>query len=78
MKKINIDSKDIKPLDTDGIRPLNIGTVLFAIATLFIFFQNGVISEADKVIWLRIAIFGFFLGIIGLRILHNRKRKLKE
>jgi len=78
LKKINIDSKDIKPLDTDGIMPLNIGTVLFAVATLFIYFEDGVISEADKTIWLRIAIFGFFLGIIGLTILHNRKRKLKE
>ena len=39
MKKINVDPKDLEPIETDGINLLYIGTFLFALATFGIIYQ---------------------------------------
>jgi hypothetical protein len=76
VKKINIDPKDLKPIETDGINLLYVGTFLFAIATFALIYQPDVIDDQTQMIWLRITIMGTVLGLIGLRIIKRRRKRL--
>ena len=76
MKKINIDPQDLKPIETDGINLLYIGTILFAFATLVLIYQPNFIDDQAQSVWLRITIMGTILGIIGLRVIKRRRKRL--
>ena len=76
MKKINIDPQDLKPIETDGINLLYVGTVLFALATFVLIYQPDFIDHQTQIIWLRITIMGTILGLIGLRIIKRRRKRL--
>ena len=76
MKKINIDPQDLKPIETDGINLLYVGTVLFVLATLVLIYQPDFIDNQTQTVWLRITIMGTILGIIGLRVIKRRRKRL--
>jgi hypothetical protein len=76
MKKINIDPQDLKPIETDGINLLYVGTVLFVLATLVLIYQPDFIDDQTQTIWLRITIMGTLLGLIGLRVIKRRRKRL--
>ena len=76
MKNINIDPQDLKPIETDGINLLYVGTVLFALATLVLIYQPDFIDDQTQTVWLRITIMGTVLGIIGLRVIKRRRKRL--
>ncbi len=76
MKKINIDPQDLKPIETDGINLLYVGTVLFVLATLVLIYQPNFIDDQTQTVWLRITIMGTILGLIGLRIIKRRRKRL--
>ena len=76
MKKINIDPQDLEPLETDGINLLYVGTVLFVLATLVLIYQPDFIDDQTQTVWLRITIMGTILGLIGLRIVKRRRKRL--
>ena len=76
MKKINIDPQDLKPIETDGINLLYVGTVLFVLATLVLIYQPNFIDDQTQTVWLRITIMGTILGIIGLRVIKRRRKRL--
>ncbi len=76
MKKINIDPQDLKPIETDGINLLYVGTVLFVLATLVLIYQPDFIDDQTQTVWLRITIMGTVLGIIGLRVIKRRRKRL--
>ena len=76
MKKINIDPQDLKPIETDGINLLYVGNVLFALATFVLIYQPDFIDDQTQIIWLRITIMGTILGLIGLRIIKRRRKRL--
>ena len=76
MKKINIDPRDLKPIETDGINLLYVGTVLFVLATLVLIYQPNFIDDQAQSVWLRITIMGTILGIIGLRVIKRRRKRL--
>ena len=76
MKKINIDPQDLKPIETDGINLLYVGTVLFVLATFVLIYQPDFIDDQTQTIWLRITIMGTVLGIIGLRVIKRRRKRL--
>ena len=76
MKKINIDPQDLKPIETDGINLLYVGTVLFVLATLVLIYQPDFIDDQTQTVWLRITIMGTPLGLIGLRIVKRRRKRL--
>ena len=76
MKKINIDPRDLKPIETDGINLLYVGTVLFVLATLVLIYQPNFIDDQTQTVWLRITIMGTILGLIGLRIIKRRRKRL--
>ena len=76
MKKINIDPQDLKPIETDGINLLYVGTVLFVLATLVLIYQPNFIDDQTQTVWLRITIMGTILGLIGLRVIKRRRKRL--
>jgi hypothetical protein len=76
MKKINIDPQDLKPIEADGINLLYVGTVLFVLATLVLIYQPDFIDDQTQTVWLRITIMGTILGLIGLRIIKRRRKRL--
>ena len=76
MKKINIDPQDLKPIETDGINLLYVGTVLFVLATFVLIYQPDFIDNQTQTVWLRITIMGTVLGLIGLRVIKRRRKRL--
>ncbi len=76
MKKINIDPQDLKPIETDGINLLYVGTVLFVLATLVLIYQPDFIDNQTQIVWLRITIMGTILGLVGLGIIKRRRKRL--
>jgi hypothetical protein len=76
VKKINIDPQDLKPIETDGINLLYVGTVLFVLATFVLIYQPDFIDDQTQTVWLRITIMGTVLGIIGLRVIKRRRKRL--
>jgi hypothetical protein len=76
VKKINIDPQDLKPIETDGINLLYVGTVLFILATFVLIYQPDFIDDQTQTVWLRITIMGTVLGIIGLRVIKRRRKRL--
>jgi len=76
LKKIKVDSKDLEPIETDGINLLYIGTFLFALATFVIIYQPNWIDDKTQSVWLKVTIMGTVLGLIGLRIVKRRRKRL--
>jgi hypothetical protein len=76
VKKINIDPQDLKPIETDGINLLYVGTVLFVLATFVLIYQPDFIDDQTQTVWLRITIMGTILGLIGLRVIKRRRKRL--
>ena len=76
MKNINIDPQDLKPIETDGINLLYIGTILFSLATFVLIYQPNFIDDQTQTVWLRITIMGTVLGLIGIRIVKRRRKRL--
>ena len=76
MKNINIDPQDLKPIETDGINLLYVGTVLFALASLVLIYQPDFIDNQTQTVWLRITIMGTVLGLVGIRIVKRRRKRL--
>jgi len=76
VKNINIDPQDLKPIETDGINLLYVGTVLFALASLVLIYQPDFIDNQTQTVWLRITIMGTVLGLVGIRIVKRRRKRL--
>mgnify|MGYP003330037991 CR=1 FL=1 len=77
MAKKNQKDLKIKPLETDGIFQVTLGTILFAIAAISVLIYPNIFGENNQASALRITIFGVILGIFGLFILFRRKNRLK-
>lgn len=75
---MNKKSPKIKPLETSGIFQVTLGTILFFIASVVIFLYPYITGSVDSNQALRVTILGFFLGILGLRILFKRQQRLKK
>ena len=76
MKKINIDPEDLKPIEADGINLLYIGTFLFALATFGLIYRPNWIDDQTQSVWLKVTIMGTFLGLVGIRIIKRRRKRL--
>ena len=75
---MNNKSPKIKPLETSGIFQVTLGTILFFIATVVIFINPSITGNIDPTQALRVTILGFFLGLLGLRILFRRQKRLNK
>lgn len=70
------NQKDLKPIEADGINLLYIGTFLFTLATVVLIYQPSFIDDQTQNVWIRVTIMGIVLGLIGLRIIKRRRKRL--
>lgn len=70
------NQKDLKPIEADGINLLYIGTFLFALASLVLIYQPSFIDDQTQNVWIKVTIMGIVLGLIGLRIIKRRRKRL--
>ena len=70
------NQKDLKPIESDGINLLYIGTFLFTLATVVLIYQPSFIDDQTQNVWIRVTIMGIVLGLIGLRIVKRRRKRL--
>jgi hypothetical protein len=70
------NQKDLKPIEADGINLLYIGTFLFALASIVLIYQPSFIDDQTQNVWIKVTIMGIVLGLIGLRIIKRRRKRL--
>jgi hypothetical protein len=70
------NQKDLKPIEADGINLLYIGTFLFALASVVLIYQPSFIDDQTQNVWIKVTIMGIVLGLIGLRIIKRRRKRL--
>ena len=70
------NQKDLKPIEADGINLLYIGTFLFTLATVVLIYQPSSIDDQTQNVWIKVTIMGIVLGLIGLRIIKRRRKRL--
>jgi hypothetical protein len=70
------NQKDLKPIEADGINLLYIGTFLFALASVVLIYQPSFVDDQTQNVWIKVTIMGIVLGLIGLRIIKRRRKRL--
>ena len=70
------NQKDLKPIEADGINLLYIGTFLFTLATIVLIYQPSFIDDQTQNVWIKVTMMGIVLGLIGLRIIKRRRKRL--
>ena len=70
------NQKDLKPIEADGINLLYIGTFLFTLASIVLIYQPSFIDDQTQNVWIKVTIMGIVLGLIGLRIVKRRRKRL--
>ena len=70
------NQKDLKPIEADGINLLYIGTFLFALASIVLIYKPSFIDDQTQNVWIKVTIMGIVLGLIGLRIIKRRRKRL--
>jgi len=70
------NQKDLKPIEADGINLLYIGTFIFALASIVLIYQPSFIDDQTQNVWIKVTIMGIVLGLIGLRIIKRRRKRL--
>ncbi len=70
------DQKDLKPIEADGITLLYIGIFLFALASVVLIYKPSFIDDQTQNVWIKVTIMGIVLGLIGLRIIKRRRKRL--
>lgn len=66
---------DVDPLDVDGIRTLQIGTVLWGVAFLMLLPFSGSLQDHGHLWWLWTCAAGLGLGLLGIDSCKRHKRK---
>ena len=67
---------DVEPLDLDGVRTVQVGTALWAIAVILLLPFYGQLEQAGKLWWFWTCVAGFGLGLVGWD--HCRRRRNKR
>lgn len=70
------NQKNLKPIEADGINLLYIGTFIFALASVVLIYQPSFIDDQTQNVWIKVTIMGIVLGLIGLRIIKRRRKRL--
>lgn len=64
----------VEPLDVDGVRTLEVGTVLWLIGFLALLPFYGRLVDDGHLWWLWTCMAGFGLGLFGLEFCRRRRR----
>lgn len=66
---------NVEPLDLDGVRTVEIGTVLWLVAFLALLPFYGRLEESGRLWWLWACMAGFGLGLFGIEICRKRRAR---
>jgi hypothetical protein len=66
---------DVQPLDLDGVRTVEIGTVLWLVAFVAMLPFYGRLEESGRLWWLWACMAGFGLGLFGIEICRKRRSR---
>ena len=66
---------DVEPLDLDGVRTVEVGTVLWLVAFLALLPFYGRLEETGRLWWLWACMAGFGLGLFGIEICRKRRAR---
>lgn len=71
---------DVDPLDVDGVRAVEVGIALFALAFVVMLPLQGRLEAAGREWWLWTALAGAGLGFVGLEYCrrHRRVRRARQ
>jgi hypothetical protein len=69
---------DPEPLETDDVRIVTIGTVLWFAALIGTLVFHDQLDDSGNGDWVWIALAGSFLGLLGLRYVVRRRRALRR
>jgi hypothetical protein len=65
---------DVEPLDVDGVRTVEIGTIAFAIAFLALLPFYGGLEDSGRTWWLWTCLAGAGLGLFGIEYCRRRRK----
>ncbi|WP_319804604.1 DUF2530 domain-containing protein [Nocardioides malaquae] len=69
---------DVPPLDVDGVRTVEVGTALWAVAFVALLPFYGVLQESGRLWWLWTCTTGLGLGLIGIETCRRRRHRRLE
>jgi hypothetical protein len=67
---------DPPPLRTNDVRPVAIGTVLWAVAFVVLLPFRARLEDAGRLWWIAACASGFLLGLVGLAYVRRRARAI--
>lgn len=68
---------DPEPLETDDVKVVALGTVLWAVALVAALLLRGRLDEDGRGSWVWVAAAGLALGLIGIRHVRRRRSALR-
>lgn len=69
---------DPEPIETDEVRIVTVGTVLWAVALVASLVFHGRLADAHQGDWTWIFLAGTFLGLLGLRYVRRRRDAIRR
>ena len=69
---------DVEPLDVDGVRTVEVGTVAWLVAFIALLPFYGRLEDAGRTWWLWTCLAGFGLGLFGLEYCRRRRNARAE
>jgi hypothetical protein len=69
---------DVEPLDVDGVRTVEVGTVAWLVAFLALLPFYSRLEDAGRTWWLWTCLAGFGLGLFGLEYCRRRRHTRAE
>lgn len=69
---------DPEPIETDDVRIVTVGTVLWAVALVASLVLHGRLAAAGHDDWTWIFLAGTFLGLIGIRYVRRRRDAIRR
>ena len=66
---------DVEPLDVDGVRTMQVGTVLWALALVVLLLLRDQLEDEGHGWWIWVAVVGLVLGVIGWEHTTRRRRR---
>lgn len=69
---------DVEPLDVDGVRTVEVGTVLFFLGFVGLLPFYGALREDGRTWWLWMCLAGMALGLFGIEYCRRRRKARHE
>jgi hypothetical protein len=71
-------SKELAPLEVNGITAVTLGTGLWAVATLVMVLMRDRLEASGRGDWIAIGVCGIILGLLGMRYTRRRAARIEQ